>query len=283
MAHQQQIDFCKTVKQQLPHFFHNRLVVDIGSFDVNGNNQYLFDDCLYLGIDLLPGKNVDLATKGHELNLPNESLDVIVSTECFEHDQFYELTLQNIVRMLKPGGLFFFSCATTGRPEHGTRRSTPEDAPFIQKLGDWCDYYKNLEESDIRAALNIDTIFENYAFSVEIETSDLYFWGVKKGILDNRYDYSFQLQQSNLRLALKKNEDLLKECEEQISALNLALAERDAVLAECNAMLAERDLTLKLLISSKSWRLTKPLRFLKRILMRKNPLKNTSFKNADSL
>ena len=119
MAHPQQVDFCKSVKGLLPHFFHNNFVVDIGSLDINGNNQYLFDDCLYLGIDLFPGKNVDLATTAHEFNLPDESVDVIISTECFEHDRFYSLTLKNIVRILKPGGLFIFSCATTGRPEHG--------------------------------------------------------------------------------------------------------------------------------------------------------------------
>ena len=149
MAHPQQVEFCLSVKQKLPQFFSNRLVIDIGSLDINGNNQYLFEDCMYFGIDLLAGKNVDFAAKGHELNLPDASVDVIVSTECFEHDKFYSLTLKNIVRMLKPGGLFVFSCATTGRPEHGTRRTTPADAPFIQEDDEWGDYYKNLEENNL--------------------------------------------------------------------------------------------------------------------------------------
>ena len=132
MAHQEQVAFCTSVKQRIPKFFSNRLVVDLGALDINGNNQYLFDDCLYLGIDLMPGRNIDFAAKGHELSLPDESVDVVISTECLEHDQFYPLTLRNAVRMLKPGGLFLFTCATTGRPEHGTRRTTPADAPFTQ-------------------------------------------------------------------------------------------------------------------------------------------------------
>ncbi len=206
MAHQQQVDFCKSIKQSIPQFFSNRFVVDLGSLDINGNNQYLFDDCLYLGVDLMPGRNVDLATKGHELSLPDESVDVVISTECFEHDQFYPLTIKNIVRMIKPGGLFIFSCATTGRPEHGTRRTMPADAPFIQEFGEWADYYKNLEEGDIRSVLDIDAIFDRYAFSTNVETHDLYFWGVKKGLLINRYDYSFQIHQSELRSALKSRE-----------------------------------------------------------------------------
>lgn len=237
MAHQQQIDFCKTVKQQLPHFFSDRFVVDIGSFDVNGNNQYLFENCLYIGVDLLPGRNVDLAAKGHELNLPDESVDVVISTECLEHDQFYELTLKNAVRMIKPGGIFIFTCATTGRPEHGTRRSTPQDSPLTQELGDWGDYYKNLEESDIRRALDVDAVFEQYAFSTNIESHDLYFWGVKKGTLFNRQDYSFQIQRSNLYRALETKEGFVNE-------LLGSLAERDSQIHRLNQAIEDRVLQI---------------------------------------
>jgi SAM-dependent methyltransferase len=259
MAHQQQKDFCQSLKQRIPQFFSNRFVIDMGSLDVNGNNQYLFDDCLYLGIDLKPGRNVDLAAKGHELNLPDESADVIISTECFEHDQFYPLTLKNIVRMIKPGGLFMFTCATTGRMEHGTRRTVPADAPFIQDLGEWADYYKNLEESDIRAAVDIDAIFDSYAFIANLESHDLYFWGIKKGTLINRYDYSFQIHQSELRSALKSREIFVVELLKTIS-------ERDKQLADIKQAVAERDLKIMALMSSNSWRLTKPLRFLGRML-----------------
>jgi lipopolysaccharide biosynthesis protein/SAM-dependent methyltransferase len=194
MAHEQQRDFCKSVKERLPEFFNGRLVVDIGSLDINGSNQYLFENSGYIGVDLFEGRNVDIACKGHELAMPDESVDVVISTECFEHDSHYAKTIKNIYRMLKPGGLFLFSCATTGRPEHGTRRTTPEDAPFIQLLGNWADYYKNLEESDIRAVLDIDAAFEKYEFSSQHESHDLYFWGVKKGELAARNDYSFLVE-----------------------------------------------------------------------------------------
>lgn len=209
MAHQQQIDFCRYVRSRFPRYFAGSLVIDIGSLDINGNNQYLFEDCLYIGVDLLPGRNVDLASKGHELQFPSESVDVIVSTECFEHDPFYALTLRNIARMLKPGGLLLFTCATTGRAEHGTRRTTPEDAPLTQEFGDWSDYYKNLEEGDIREALDVDGLFESYAFAADTAAHDLYFWGLKKGDFVRRHDYSFQLQQDHLRTRLDEREDFI--------------------------------------------------------------------------
>ncbi|NIF80751.1 DUF4915 domain-containing protein [Paraburkholderia sp. Cy-641] len=183
MAHQNQVDFCESVKARFPDFFSNALVLDIGSLDLNGNNKYLFDGCRYLGLDLMPGDNVDIVGKGHELALPDATFDTIISTECFEHDRFYEKTLNNAIRMLKPGGMFIFTCATTGRPEHGTARTTPHDAPFIQMMGDWADYYKNLTEEDVRTVLDLDKIFSFYEFSVNHQTHDLYFAGLKKSEL----------------------------------------------------------------------------------------------------
>src|ERR1700730_3532980 len=136
MAHQEQVDFCESVRERFPLFFGSRLVLDIGSLDINGNNQYLFGNCLYVGIDVAPGKTVDLVAKGHELALPDGSVDVIISAECFEHDKFYELTLRNIIRVLKPGGLFLFPGAPKVRGDHGPRRTTPGDAPLIQTFED---------------------------------------------------------------------------------------------------------------------------------------------------
>jgi SAM-dependent methyltransferase len=248
MAHQQQIDFCKSVRQALPHLFVGRLVLDIGSLDINGNNQYLFDECMYIGVDLLPGRNVDIACLGHQLNLPDRSIDVIISTECFEHDQYYEKTLQNIVRMLKPGGLLLFSCASTDRPEHGTRRTRPQDAPLTQEFAEWGDYYKNLIEEDVRLAIDIDAIFGRFAFSTNVEAHDLYFWGIKDGELVGREDYSFQIGHHGLSVVLEAREEFVKELldyvaerNEQIANLDYVVAERDGQIARLNRAIAERD------------------------------------------
>lgn len=197
MAHTEQIEFCTEVKSRYPNFFHHKFVLDIGSLDINGNNGFLFDNCLYLGIDVATGRNVDIVSKGHELNLPDGTFDCIISTECFEHDQYYAQTIQNILRMLKPGGMFMFTCATDGRPEHGTKRTSPQDAPLIQDIEMWGDYYKNLTESDIREIIDVDQLFSEYSFSVNKKSKDLYFFGIKNGTLSVRSDYSFLIQQHN--------------------------------------------------------------------------------------
>ena len=238
MAHPEQAVFCKSVKKSLPSFFKNRVVVDIGSLDINGSNNYLFENCLYFGLDLAPGKNVDFVSKGHELNLPDESVDTIISTECFEHDQFYDLTIKNIIRMLKPGGLFIFSCATTGRPEHGTRRTSPQDAPLTQMFGEWGDYYKNLEELHVREIVDVEATFSKYAFSINNETHDLYFWGIKSG----KFVESVHSALPMIAITMLKN--TIKKYEESHSSHLTAQIEA--------------------ITSSRSWKITKPFRWVYR-------------------
>lgn len=184
MAHIEQRDFCQKIKARLPKHFYNVNVLDIGSLDINGSNRYLFigQDGTYTGIDVALGRNVDAVSKGHEWSAPDGFYDTIISTECFEHDMHYEKTLKNIVRMIKPGGLFIFTCATTGRPEHGTSRCAAFTSPLTSSIEEdgWNDYYKNLEAKDIRDILDVDSIFREHLFETNDKSNDLYFYGIKK-------------------------------------------------------------------------------------------------------
>jgi cyclopropane fatty-acyl-phospholipid synthase-like methyltransferase len=139
MAHQEQVEWCELVKHAHPEFFIGTNVLDIGS-DID--NDY----------------------------------DVVISTECFEHDEHWQQTLKNVIKnLLSKGGLFLFSCAAPGRPEHGTKKTSPKDSPFTN------DYYRNLSEADIRSVLDCDKIFSNYKFKTRTEfPQDLYFYGIKK-------------------------------------------------------------------------------------------------------
>jgi SAM-dependent methyltransferase len=150
-------------------------VLDIGSLDINGNNRYLFEQCDYTGIDIGEGPNVDVVCSGH-LFKSDDNFNVVISTECFEHDEYWQQTLKNVINnLLSVGGLFLFSCAAPGRPEHGTKKTSPKDSPFTT------DYYRNLSEEDIRSVLDCDNIFWNYKFKTRKEfPQDLYFYGIKK-------------------------------------------------------------------------------------------------------
>lgn len=177
MAHPEQRDFCLSVKSKFPDFFKNVSVLDIGSLDINGNNRYLFENYTYIGVDIGEGKNVDIVSKGHEFK-PGRQFNVVISTECFEHDQHWKDTIRNCIDLTKSGGLFIFSCATTGRHEHGTSRTTPQDSPFT--FTEFNDYYMNLTEDNIREVINDGSEFSEYGFSTNENTKDLYFYGIKK-------------------------------------------------------------------------------------------------------
>ena len=177
MAHKAQYEFCSKVVNMNKDLFINKKVLDCGSLDINGNNRHMFTDCEYIGIDVGTGKNVDVVSTIHEYPGKDEEFDIIVSTECGEHDMYWKESLLQTVRMLKPGGIFVFTCATHGRAEHGTRRSQPKDAPLLQ--GEWSDYYRNLDESDIRSAIDIENAFESFEFLVHEGHRDLQFWGIK--------------------------------------------------------------------------------------------------------
>jgi len=189
MAHKEQINYVNSIKEKLPQYFINQHVLGIGTFNVCGTENSFFEKCNYLGLDLGPGPGVDIICPAQDYDAPDNTYDVIISCECFEHNPFYKETIQNAVRMLKSGGLFLFTCATTGRPVHGTKYLEEESK---QKFKDWKtmpnvlkenwdnDYYKNLTESDIRECIDIDSIFSDYKFDVETNHCDLYFYGIKK-------------------------------------------------------------------------------------------------------
>jgi len=183
MSHFNQQQFCERTKLRYPSFFKDqKKVLDIGSLDINGSNKMFFDNCDYLGIDLGKGINVDFICIGHKFEGPDNYYDTIITTEALEHDMYYEKTIKNVMRMLKPGGLFLFTCATTGRPEHGTIRTAPSDSPFLQFVSaEWGDYYKNLTKEDIIAIQGFTYVFPDGIFEIGNESLDLYFAGIKGG------------------------------------------------------------------------------------------------------
>lgn len=95
-------------------------IIDIGSQDVNGSYRPLFvqDGWRYTGVDLAPGRNVDVVLESpYRLPFPTGAIDVVVSGQAFEHIEYFWLTWQEIARCLKPGGLVLLIAPSRG-PEH---------------------------------------------------------------------------------------------------------------------------------------------------------------------
>lgn len=195
--HKEQKSYIDKVKKMFPEAFRDRKVLDIGSFDVNGNEKPWFENCDFIGLDLLPGPGVDVACPANEYDAPDETFDTIISCECWEHNPFYKESILNAIRVLKPGGYFIWTCATTGRPVHGTKTQDEIDRknnktsqgnsvenwktmPNVKRENWDNEYYKNITEEDIREFCDVDKIFSTYKFEVEENHCDLYFWGIKK-------------------------------------------------------------------------------------------------------
>jgi SAM-dependent methyltransferase len=177
MAHKEQGDYIASVKQRYPSFFNGGRVLEIGSLNINGTVREYFNADEYIGVDVGEGPGVDVVMSGHKYDSP-ELFDCAISCECFEHNPYWFKTFINMVRLTRKGGLVVFTCATTGRPEHGTKRTTPQDSPLtIAK--DW-DYYMNLTEQDFLERFPFDTFFKEWQFSRNDVSCDLYFCGIRK-------------------------------------------------------------------------------------------------------
>ena len=121
MAHLQQQAFISKVKKAHPVFFKDKKVLGIGTFNVKGTESSYFSGGEFIGLDIGPGEGVDIVCPAQDYDAPDESFDCVISCECWEHNPFYKESIQNAVRLLRSGGLFLFTCATTGRPVHGTK------------------------------------------------------------------------------------------------------------------------------------------------------------------
>ena len=100
-------------------------ILDVGSLDTsedNYNYKSIFneDRWSYEGLDFRKGDNVDIVVDDiyniQEVN--NESYDVVISGQLFEHLGFFWLTMGEIDRILKPGGICCI-IAPSGGPKHG--------------------------------------------------------------------------------------------------------------------------------------------------------------------
>ena len=173
MAHPDQQAFCLGLQQRFPAFFTGTRVLEIGSLNLNGSVRPLFTDCDYTGIDLGEGPGVDLICDGADYDAPAGSYDVVLSTEAFEHTPRWLEVFQNMTRLVRPEGLVFMTCASTGRPEHGTSRTESWASPFTH------DHYANIGYDEFLQLVQPGYAFSAWDLQYNPDFCDLYFWGVK--------------------------------------------------------------------------------------------------------
>jgi SAM-dependent methyltransferase len=187
MSHLQPICFIKTLSQHLTNDYKGIKILEIGSFDVNGSIRKFFKGSYYLGVDLAAGPGVDVIIDGKDIDHADNSYHITISSECFEHNPSWLETFENMYRMTSPGGFIIFTCATRGRTEHGTLRTSPKLSPGTQEVG--LDYYMNLEEKNFQNKINIPKLFDEHIFIINKYSCDLYFVGKKHGF-ESRFNFN---------------------------------------------------------------------------------------------
>ena len=91
-------------------------IIEIGSQDVNGSlREVAPKDCEYIGVDFVEGKGVDVVIKDpYSLPFENDSADIVLSSSCFEHSEMFWVVYLEILRILKPRGLFYLNVPSNG-------------------------------------------------------------------------------------------------------------------------------------------------------------------------
>lgn len=91
-------------------------IVEIGSLNVNGSLRDVSPKGVrYIGLDFAPGDGVDIVLEDpYALPLADGTADVVVSSSCFEHAQFFWLTFLEAMRMLRPEGVFYLNAPSNG-------------------------------------------------------------------------------------------------------------------------------------------------------------------------
>lgn len=103
--------FMNCYGQRIPQTDEPALIVEVGSQDVNGSlKQVVPPRFQYIGVDFAEAKGVDIVLDDpYSHPFESESVDAIMSSSVFEHSEMFWLTYLEILRVLKPSGLFYLN------------------------------------------------------------------------------------------------------------------------------------------------------------------------------
>ena len=114
----------KTAEENARRFFEtyvsqnneNVSFLEIGSYLSSFNIRLLAPtESNYVGVDLGPGPGVDIVlTDPYKLPFEDNTFDYVISSSCFEHSEFFWVLFLEIMRVLKPTGLFYLNAPSNG-------------------------------------------------------------------------------------------------------------------------------------------------------------------------
>ena len=91
-------------------------VIEIGSQDVNGSLRSVCpNNVSYTGVDFVAGNGVDVVLQDpYVLPFEDASTDIVLASSVFEHSEMFWLLFLEVMRILKPAGLFYLNVPSNG-------------------------------------------------------------------------------------------------------------------------------------------------------------------------
>ena len=94
-------------------------VVEVGSQYINGTLRDAITGTPYTGVDTVAANGVDVVLSDfYVLPFDTDSVDVVVCSSAFEHTQLFWVMFLEVMRVLKPNGLFYVNAPSNGGGVH---------------------------------------------------------------------------------------------------------------------------------------------------------------------
>ena len=169
----------------------NLKILEVGSLSVNSNIKKIFDEFKYIGSDIVKGENVDIVIDDpYRYPFDDESFDVVLSISTFEHTEFFWLSYLEILRILKPDGLFFLNAPSNSkyhRHETDNWRFYPDSSISLEKWGRRNNYNPKVLEHYTNFEKGRDIWNDYVSVTIkDIKHSDKY----TKRILDTKVNFT---------------------------------------------------------------------------------------------
>ena len=122
----------------------NKVVVDIGGFNMNGSLRNYFTEAgmKFICVDIAEHPSVDVVIKpGDKLPFETGSVDIVVSTSCFEHDPCFWLTFKEMARIVKLDGIIYINAPTYG----AYHRAPGDNWRFYSDAGQALAYWSGIQ------------------------------------------------------------------------------------------------------------------------------------------
>jgi len=254
-------------------------ILDLGSQDINGTLRVVAPEkAEYIGVDFIEGKGVDVRiTDSYILPFENNSIDVIVSSSCFEHSEFFWLSFIELMRVLKPTGLLYINAPSNGSfhrypldcwrfypdsgiaLEHWAHKNNYENTCLLesfvgtQKLDLWNDFVAVFIKDK-----TYHTKYKNRMLHNISEYTNAHLFGNEKIL--NFTESSFD------QIKVSQQVNKIKDLEKKIMNLEELNKRESLKFWELKKLHENNETLIYEFLSSKSWKITKPLREVRRIL-----------------